>query len=378
MTSTTEQRPSRPSTATGSCPSCSGPSTRSAPPSTPPSSWSATSSATTGPWPTRGPLTAAELAGGHRHRRALRPGVAQRAGGRARSWTTTPRQPATRSPPSTPSPSPTSRARRSCPGCSRSPSAPSRDAGRIPDAARRGTGVGWHEHNRDVHHGCERFFRPGYHAHLVEEWLPAVGCRRPASRGRVRRRRRVRPRRLHGADGRGLPGLALPSARTTTRSRSRSPGRAPSRPAWPTGSPSRWRPPTGSPGPGSTSSRPSTPSTTWATRWAPRATSTTSLADDGIWMVVEPMAGDRVEDNLNPVGPDLLRLLDAAVHPGLAVPGRRPRARAPRPGRPGSARSPRPRASRSSAAPRRRRSTGSWRSGGSQSRDRRVGATDAQ
>ena len=26
------------------------------------------------------------------------------------------------------------------------------------------------------------------------------------------------------------------------------------------------------------------------------------LADDGIWMIVEPMAGDRVEDNLNPVG----------------------------------------------------------------------------
>ncbi len=26
------------------------------------------------------------------------------------------------------------------------------------------------------------------------------------------------------------------------------------------------------------------------------------LADDGTWMVVEPMAGDHVEDNLNPVG----------------------------------------------------------------------------
>ncbi len=26
------------------------------------------------------------------------------------------------------------------------------------------------------------------------------------------------------------------------------------------------------------------------------------LADDGTWMVVEPMAGDSVEDNLNPVG----------------------------------------------------------------------------
>ena len=27
-----------------------------------------------------------------------------------------------------------------------------------------------------------------------------------------------------------------------------------------------------------------------------------SLAADGTWMVVEPAAGDRVEDNLNPVG----------------------------------------------------------------------------
>jgi hypothetical protein len=26
-----------------------------------------------------------------------------------------------------------------------------------------------------------------------------------------------------------------------------------------------------------------------------------TLADDGTWMVVEPAAGDRVEDNLNPV-----------------------------------------------------------------------------
>jgi hypothetical protein len=27
-----------------------------------------------------------------------------------------------------------------------------------------------------------------------------------------------------------------------------------------------------------------------------------SLAEDGTWMIVEPAAGDRVEDNLNPVG----------------------------------------------------------------------------
>jgi hypothetical protein len=27
-----------------------------------------------------------------------------------------------------------------------------------------------------------------------------------------------------------------------------------------------------------------------------------SLAPDGTWLLVEPMAGDRIEDNLNPVG----------------------------------------------------------------------------
>ena len=46
-------------------------------------------------------------------------------------------------------------------------------------------------------------------------------------------------------------------------------------------------------------------------------------------MIVEPAAGDHVEDNLNPVGA-LLRLLHAAVHAELALPGRRPR-----PGHPG-------------------------------------------
>src|SRR6185312_2183719 len=33
---------------------------------------------------------------------------------------------------------------------------------------------GWHEHVHDVHEGCERFFRPGYNAHLIAEWLPAL------------------------------------------------------------------------------------------------------------------------------------------------------------------------------------------------------------
>jgi SAM-dependent methyltransferase len=48
------------------------------------------------------------------------------------------------------------------------------DSPRITEAARTGAGVGWHEHNHHVHEGCERFFRPGYNANLVGSWLPAL------------------------------------------------------------------------------------------------------------------------------------------------------------------------------------------------------------
>src|ERR1700742_571191 len=41
------------------------------------------------------------------------------------------------------------------------------DTDAVLDAARSGSGVGWHEHNADVHVGCERFFRPSYNANLV-------------------------------------------------------------------------------------------------------------------------------------------------------------------------------------------------------------------
>ena len=48
------------------------------------------------------------------------------------------------------------------------------DSPRITEAATTGEGIGWHDHVSDVHEGCERFFRPGYNAHLVSEWLPAL------------------------------------------------------------------------------------------------------------------------------------------------------------------------------------------------------------
>ncbi len=48
------------------------------------------------------------------------------------------------------------------------------DSPDIVEAARTGAGIGWHAHVHDVHEGCERFFRPGYHANLLSAWLPAL------------------------------------------------------------------------------------------------------------------------------------------------------------------------------------------------------------
>jgi SAM-dependent methyltransferase len=45
---------------------------------------------------------------------------------------------------------------------------------RITEAFRTGAGMGWHEQVADVALGCEEFFRPGYAAHLVADWLPAL------------------------------------------------------------------------------------------------------------------------------------------------------------------------------------------------------------
>lgn len=45
---------------------------------------------------------------------------------------------------------------------------------RIADAFRSGSGMGWNEHDEDVFHGCEKFFRPGYAANLVDAWIPAL------------------------------------------------------------------------------------------------------------------------------------------------------------------------------------------------------------
>lgn len=48
------------------------------------------------------------------------------------------------------------------------------DAPKLTEAFKSGKGLGWGEHCNCLFCGVERFFRPGYMAHLVGEWLPAL------------------------------------------------------------------------------------------------------------------------------------------------------------------------------------------------------------
>ncbi len=45
---------------------------------------------------------------------------------------------------------------------------------RIADSFKNGGGMLWGEHDPDLFVGTEKFFRPGYTAHLINEWIPAL------------------------------------------------------------------------------------------------------------------------------------------------------------------------------------------------------------
>jgi SAM-dependent methyltransferase len=176
------------------------------------------------------------------------------------------------------------------------------DSPRITEAARSGDGVGWHEHTHDVFEGCERFFRPGYNASLVPEWLPALD----GVVGRLQQGGLVADIGCGHGSSTILMARAFPRARfvgsdyhagsiETARERAREAGvedRVTFEIAAAADHPGEgydlvtmfdclhdMGDPVG------------------AARRVRR-----SLAADGTWMIVEPAAGDRVEDNLNPVG----------------------------------------------------------------------------
>src|ERR1700683_1226905 len=52
--------------------------------------------------------------------------------------------------------------------------AATRSVDKVTDAFKTGEGVGWHEHDPELFTGTERFFLSGYAAHLVSSWIPAL------------------------------------------------------------------------------------------------------------------------------------------------------------------------------------------------------------
>ncbi|MET9630675.1 class I SAM-dependent methyltransferase [Lentzea sp. NPDC006480] len=176
------------------------------------------------------------------------------------------------------------------------------DAGRVLDAARSGSGVGWHEHNTDVHVGCERFFRPNYEANLIESWLPALD----GVTAKLRAGARVADVGCgHGAStilmAQAFPNSTFtgsdyhPESIRVARERAAAAGVG-DRVTFEVASAKDF---------GGTGYDLVTMFDCLHDMGDPVGAARhvrDAVAAEGTWMIVEPMAGDHVEDNLNPVG----------------------------------------------------------------------------
>ncbi|HEX5051350.1 MAG TPA: class I SAM-dependent methyltransferase [Planctomycetota bacterium] len=177
-----------------------------------------------------------------------------------------------------------------------------RDEPKITEAFRSGCGVGWHEHDAGLFEGTERFFRPGYNANLVSSWLPAlagvvqklqrgakvadVGCGHGAST--ILMAKAFPESRFFGFD------YHEPSVRWARRAAERA-GVA-ERVKFDVATAKQY------PGVGYDLVTFFDCLHDMGDPVGASAHVRKSLAADGTWMLVEPFAGDRIEENLNPVG----------------------------------------------------------------------------
>ncbi|HSG06597.1 MAG TPA: methyltransferase domain-containing protein [Nitrospiria bacterium] len=49
------------------------------------------------------------------------------------------------------------------------------DEPKLTEAFKTGKGIAWGDHNGCLFCGVEKFFRPSYKAHLIQDWIPAIG-----------------------------------------------------------------------------------------------------------------------------------------------------------------------------------------------------------
>ena len=165
----------------------------------------------------------------------------------------------------------------------------------VAEAARQGTGIPWDERGPDVREGAARFAQTSWRAHLVADWLPALdGVVEKLQRGAI------------VADlgcGRGAAALLIAEAYPVSRTY---------------GFDAHAGEPAGGTGDGPVDLR-FGPAASYSRDGYDLVTTLDclhslgdpagaarrvrrSLAPDGTWMIVEPYACDRVEENLNPIG----------------------------------------------------------------------------
>lgn len=172
---------------------------------------------------------------------------------------------------------------------------------KLAQAFRTGEGVGWGEHDHSLFHGVEQAFRPGYLNHLVQDWIPAldgvmqkleagarvadVGCGFGAST--IIMAKAFPNSSFVGTDAHG------PSIETA-RERARAEGLTNVRFEIARAA--------------NFNSAPYDLVTTFDSLHdmgdpvGAAAHIRQQIKPDGTWLIVEPFANDRVEDNLNPVG----------------------------------------------------------------------------
>jgi len=177
-----------------------------------------------------------------------------------------------------------------------------KDEAPILEAFRTGRGVGWHEHCADLFAGTERFFRPGYIASLTSAWLPALD----GVQAKLERGARVADVGCgHGSStivmARAFPnstfvGFDYHAPSIEAANRAAASGGVASRVSFQVASAKEF------PGRGYDlvtffDCLHDMGDPVGAARHVRE-----TLAQDGTFMIVEPFANDRLEDNLNPIG----------------------------------------------------------------------------
>jgi SAM-dependent methyltransferase len=175
-------------------------------------------------------------------------------------------------------------------------------APRIQEAFCTGEGLDWCDHHAHLYEGTERFFRPNYAGHLVSSWIPSLeGMEAKLGRGA-----RVADIGCGHGSSTILMAQAYPKSRFIGFDYHHLSVEAARRRAVEAGLDDRVRfhmgESTDFPGHDfdlvcNFDSLHDMGDPEGAARHVRE-----TLAEDGTWMIVEPFAGDRVEDNLNPVG----------------------------------------------------------------------------